>query len=302
MPPRADHRQANGWVLASLIHSTGHSALCQRGDRFLMQQGRGAAEAAEDDLGNLAVRRQRLRAGADRDRGGAVGREAVDAGRDGGERDRVQTVLGRDLERAPVAAREQPVSPEPPPFQTGPTAWMTWRALSLKPGVIRASPVGQPPIAAQACASSGPAARWMAPSTPPPPAKRLFAALTIASTSSAVMSPSTTRIRATATARSCAPAMPFPPLPDGESIGSGAQTRLPAGRDSSDVRRQHLGTRATGRILDGRLRCSSCTGGSEASWTSVTSSDARVGYRIPEMRPGLSLSYSGRRTGRPHSV
>ena len=31
-------------------------------------------------------------------------------------------------------------------------------------------------------------------------------------------------------------------------------------------------------------------------------SDARVGYRIPEMRPGLSLSYSGRRTDRPHSV
>src|SRR4051794_17221068 len=52
----------------------------------------------------------------------------------------------------------------------------------------------------------------------------------------------------------------------------------------------------------GRWRSSSRTGGSEASWTSVTSSDARVGYRIPEMRPGLSLSYSGRRTGRPHSV
>src|SRR3954470_1884087 len=52
----------------------------------------------------------------------------------------------------------------------------------------------------------------------------------------------------------------------------------------------------------GRWRSSSRTGGSEASWTSVTSSDARVGYRIPEMRPALSLSYGGRRTGRPHSV
>jgi hypothetical protein len=37
--------------------------------------------------------------------------------------------------------------------------------------------------------SSGPAARWIAPSTPPPPASAEFAALTIASTSSVVMSP-----------------------------------------------------------------------------------------------------------------
>src|SRR4051812_45014953 len=37
----------------------------------------------------------------------------------------------------------------------------------------------------------GPPARWIAPSTPPPPANRLFAALTIASTSCCVMSPST---------------------------------------------------------------------------------------------------------------
>src|SRR5262245_53050981 len=35
---------------------------------------------------------------------------------------------------------------------------------------------------------SGPAARWIAPSTPPPPSRLVFAALTIASTSSVVMS------------------------------------------------------------------------------------------------------------------
>src|SRR5688572_25232908 len=35
----------------------------------------------------------------------------------------------------------------------------------------------------------GPPRRWIAPSTPPPPASRLLAALTIASTSSKVMSP-----------------------------------------------------------------------------------------------------------------
>src|SRR4051794_34351248 len=37
----------------------------------------------------------------------------------------------------------------------------------------------------------GPPARWIAPSTPPPPANRLFAAFTMASTSCCVISPST---------------------------------------------------------------------------------------------------------------
>src|SRR5206468_3375882 len=60
----------------------------------------------------------------------------------------------------------------------------------------------------------------------------LLAALTIASTSSVVISPSTTRIRAIAAARSCAPAMPFPPLPDGESTGSRPPTRPPPGPDA----------------------------------------------------------------------
>src|SRR5262245_53979731 len=45
---------------------------------------------------------------------------------------------------------------------------MTYLAFSLKPGVRRAWPVGQPPIWTQAAASPGPAARWMAPHTPPP--------------------------------------------------------------------------------------------------------------------------------------
>jgi hypothetical protein len=42
---------------------------------------------------------------------------------------------------------------------------------------------------------SGPAARWIAPSTPPPPSRLEFAALTIASTSSFVMSPRTIAMR-----------------------------------------------------------------------------------------------------------
>ena len=41
-----------------------------------------------------------------------------------------------------------------------------------------------------------PPARWIAPSTPPPPASALFAALTIASAGIRVMSPSTSWIGA----------------------------------------------------------------------------------------------------------
>src|SRR2546427_3850030 len=41
--------------------------------------------------------------------------------------------------------------------------------------------------------SSGPAARWIAPSTPPPPSSDEFAALTMASTESVVMSAWTAR-------------------------------------------------------------------------------------------------------------
>jgi hypothetical protein len=80
-----------------------------------------------------------------------------------------------------------------PPRQTGPTVWITQRAGRRNPGVMRASPVGQraPPrrgIVRQASSSSGPAARWIAPSTPPPPSRLSFAALTMASTTSVVMS------------------------------------------------------------------------------------------------------------------
>ena len=58
-----------------------------------------------------------------------------------------------------------------------------------------ASPAGQPPSGAQAARSSGPAARWIAPSTPPPPSSDELAAFTTASTRSLVMSPWTASIR-----------------------------------------------------------------------------------------------------------
>src|SRR5215210_7221375 len=73
---------------------------------------------------------------------------------------------------------------------------MTYFAGRLCPFVIFADPVGQPPSVRHSASNSGPAARWMAPSTPPPPSKLSFAALTMASTSSVVMSATTISSRA----------------------------------------------------------------------------------------------------------
>src|SRR4051794_2915495 len=78
---------------------------------------------------------------------------------------------------------------------------MTNRAGRSCPRVRRASPVGQrtpgPTSGTRRHSSSkpGPAARWIAPSTPPPPSIRSFAAFTIASTFRPVMSPSTMVMR-----------------------------------------------------------------------------------------------------------
>src|SRR5437870_2690443 len=72
---------------------------------------------------------------------------------------------------------------------------MTCFAGSLYPRVILASPVSHHLRVRHSSTSAGPAARWMAPSTPPPPARLLLAAVTMASTVWRVMSPSTTSIR-----------------------------------------------------------------------------------------------------------
>ena len=70
---------------------------------------------------------------------------------------------------------------------------MTHLDGSLPAVVITASPVGHPPfsalMASHSIIISGPPSRWIAPSTPPPPTRREFAALTIASVSCRVMSP-----------------------------------------------------------------------------------------------------------------
>src|SRR5580693_1515517 len=65
---------------------------------------------------------------------------------------------------------------------------MTCFAGNRWPRVILAAPVAQPPSALHSSYSSGPAARWIAPSTPPPPSKLRLAALTMASTASVVIS------------------------------------------------------------------------------------------------------------------
>src|SRR3954468_1483085 len=56
------------------------------------------------------------------------------------------------------------------------------------PRVIFAEPVSQPPSVRHSASSSGPAARWIAPSTPTPPSSERFAAFTMASTWRVVMS------------------------------------------------------------------------------------------------------------------
>src|SRR3954447_1432318 len=71
---------------------------------------------------------------------------------------------------------------------------MTWRAGSLPAVVTFASPVSQPPSSRHCSRSTGPPAWWIAPSTPPPPSRLEFAALTIASTACSVMSPRTASI------------------------------------------------------------------------------------------------------------
>jgi len=60
---------------------------------------------------------------------------------------------------------------------------------------MRASPAEQGASGRRALSNPGPAARWIAPFTPPLPASGLFAALTIASTTIAVISPRATSIR-----------------------------------------------------------------------------------------------------------
>src|SRR5689334_10874343 len=75
---------------------------------------------------------------------------------------------------------------------------MTHRAGRFPALVSFASPVSHPPRRRHSSRIAGPPARWIAPSTPPPPSSEAFAAFTTASTRSAVMSPTTSSMRLTA--------------------------------------------------------------------------------------------------------
>ena len=137
-------------------------------------------EAHELDLGQLRQRRARRR---DRDPCGELDRIAVDAGRDRGERDRAAAERRRDLERAPVARGQQrglAALAAPPDRADGvddvPRRQPARRRRLRIAGRAAAEQRGTRP------GSPGPPARWIAPSTPPPPSSVSLAALTIAST------------------------------------------------------------------------------------------------------------------------
>src|SRR5579872_111360 len=74
----------------------------------------------------------------------------------------------------------------------GPTVWITYFAGRRPPPVMTALPAGKRPISLTIFLHSarieGPPARWIAPSTPPPPSREELAAFTMASADSFVMS------------------------------------------------------------------------------------------------------------------
>src|SRR5262245_14843671 len=73
-----------------------------------MMLGRIRREAAEDDAREAARRMRDLRRhGADGDARRALRRIAIDAGRDGGKRDRAQALRGRERERRAITGRQQ---------------------------------------------------------------------------------------------------------------------------------------------------------------------------------------------------
>ena len=135
---------------------------------------------------------------------------AVDPGPDGRHRHGGGAQAGGDLERAREAGGEQrrvglagaPVRPDrvhdPPRRQARPPGWRRRRPRRARRGASCAAARGTP------SSSAGPAAAWIAPSTPLPPSSDGLAAFTIALTACAVMSPSTASSRTQAAAAAAA--------------------------------------------------------------------------------------------------
>lgn len=119
---------------------------------------------------------------------GLILRIAEDAGRNERERHGLAAVLLRQQEARLVAGDE--LFPLAMPAAAPDRADGVDDVPAGQPigPVSFASPIRQPPSLRHSASSSGPAARWMQPSTPPPPSKLSFAALTMASTGIFVMS------------------------------------------------------------------------------------------------------------------
>ena len=124
----------------------------------------------------------------DGNRGGVFHGIAVHTAANGRTGQRLDIVLRRETERAAIAAGQQLrfVVTSPTPH----------RAHGVY-HVLGGEPIGRSELGISSRASAegttrgqqpGPAARWIAPSTPPPPSRVVFAALTTASTLSVVMS------------------------------------------------------------------------------------------------------------------
>ena len=109
----------------------------------------------------------------------------------GGKRDALAGVLMGQFERAAKGGGEQLRFAALAPDQIGPTAWITYFTCNSPAVEMTAEPVGQP-FGYRSRISriiASPPRRWIAPSTPPPPASWLFAAYPMASACSSVMSP-----------------------------------------------------------------------------------------------------------------
>src|SRR5205807_2151458 len=115
-------------------------------------------------------------------------------------------------------------------------AWITNRAFNFPPVVMAAYPTGMLPISSHSRWMASPPFRRMAPATPPPRIKSLFAALTMASVSISVRSPCWMRI-----------------LSASGFIFSSERLRLPAFIHSAPLRLQFFRNR-----LDDPFRVADC--------------------------------------------
>src|SRR5919204_1182034 len=167
-----------------------------RAERLLVDRECGLVAEDEARVVDFRMLVQRSSRRLDRDRRGELHGIAVRAGRDRRECDRAYSEFCRELDRAPVAGREQLLFARlaAAPDRTDGVQNVP-RGEAARPGRLDV-PGWQPPSSRHSARIDGPPARWMAPSTPPPPSSVEFAALTIASTSCSVMSPTTSSITA----------------------------------------------------------------------------------------------------------